>query len=62
MKAGDMIKTPRFCTVIIEEVFEDETQLREAGYTEPTYFKSNEYVVLGKSLDMFHMKFGTAKK
>ena len=62
MQAGDMVRTPRFCTVIIEEMFDNETQLREAGYTEPTHFWSNNYVVLGKSLDKFHMTFGTAKK
>ena len=61
MKKGDYVYTPRFCTVKIEEVFESETEARENGYTEPTHYQG-EYKIVGKSLDMYHMKFAAAKK
>ena len=42
MKKGDYIKTPRFLTVRIEEVFEDMQLAREQGYTEPTHYDDDE--------------------
>lgn len=62
MKNGDYVYTPRFCTVKIEEVFESEMAANDAGYTEPTYYSDGEYKILGKSLDMYHMKFAAVKK
>lgn len=61
MKKGDRVYTPRFCNVTIKEVFESESEARENGYTEPTYYKG-DYVVLGKSIDMYHMVFAAAKR
>ena len=60
MKIGDYIYTPRFCTVNIKEIFESETEAREKGYTEPTYYQG-EYKILGKSIDMYHMQFAAVK-
>ena len=37
MKLGDKVMTPRFCTVKITAMFEDEQEARKCGYTEPTY-------------------------
>lgn len=62
MKKGDKIRTPRFLWVTIEEVYENESDARAAGYTEPTHYKSGAYGILGKSLDMYHMKFAAYKK
>lgn len=62
LHANDWVYTPRFCTVQIKEVFETEAELRKAGYKDPTYFESLNYVVYGKSLDMFHMEFAAARK
>ena len=62
MQVGDIIRTPRFCSVRISELFETEEQLSEAGYTEPTYWEDNTFVVKAKSLDMYHMRFAAALK
>jgi hypothetical protein len=61
MKKGDYIRTPRFCTVRIEEVFEDETLARAEGYTEPTHYEG-EYEILGKHTDINCMIFAAIKK
>lgn len=61
MKKGDCIYTPRFCTVIIEEVFESEDKARENGYVEQTYY-NGEYKVLGKSIGMNRMVFAAVKR
>lgn len=39
IETGDAIYTPRFCSVTIDEVFENCTAAKSAGYTEPTYYK-----------------------
>lgn len=63
MKVGDWINTPRFCKVKIEQVFEDRRKAAEAGFTEPTYYRSDpEWDVLGKSIDMYHMTFAAVRK
>ena len=61
MKVGEKIWTPRFCSVEIAEVFDSEEELREAGYTEMTYLKNDNYIVLGKSVDLYHMEFAAAE-
>ena len=62
MKKGDWVNTPRFLNVEIKEVFENISQAYEAGFKEPTHYRSDEYDVLGKSLDVYHMVFAAAKK
>lgn len=62
MKVDERIYTPRFCTVIIEEVFESKEEARKAGYVEPTYYHKDGYTILGKSLDMYHMLFAGVKE
>ena len=64
MKKGQYVKTPRFLTVRIEEVFDNMADAHKAGFTEPTHYtwKNNDgYDVLGKSLDMYHMEFAAVK-
>ena len=62
MQVNDTVWTPRFCNVKIKAIFKTEDELREAGYTEPTHLKNDSYVVLGKSVDMYHMQFAAAVK
>ena len=62
MKKGDLVMTPRFCTVRIEKVFRSRENALKAGFTEPTHFKDYEYDVVGKSLDLYHMEFAAYKK
>ena len=62
MVKGEYVNTPRFCQVYIQEVFDTESDARRAGYTEPTHYENNFYGVLGKSMDMYHMKFAGYKK
>ena len=57
MNIGDHVRTPRFCTVRINEMFDSKTELVEAGYTEPTHYDNGDYEIRGKSLDMYHMVF-----
>ena len=61
MKIGDLIYTPRFCTVQIAAIFASEAEARKSGYCEPTYYKG-EYTILGKVLDMYHMEFAAVPK
>lgn len=62
MKAGDCVKTPRFCTVEISRVYETMEEAYADGFREPTYWKDGEYEVLGKCLDQYHMEFAAVKK
>ncbi|MCM1191056.1 MAG: hypothetical protein NC548_55075 [Lachnospiraceae bacterium] len=62
MKVGDYIFTPRFCFVRIENIYLSEELLEKAGYTEPTYCQNDDYVIRGKSIDMFHMLFAAAPR
>ena len=50
MKIGDNVYTPRFCTVKINEVFDNARSAREAGYIEPTHYHKNGWTVLGKAV------------
>jgi len=61
IKKGDKVYTPRFCTVTIKEVFPSRREAKQSGYEENTCYENPEYVVLGKSLDMYHMEFAAAK-
>lgn len=60
--AGDMIRTPRFCTVRIEAVFDSVDRMNSEGFTETTHYQSNEYVVCGKSIGVNQMVFAAAKR
>ena len=60
LKPGDVVRTPRFLNVQIEEIFDSADIARAAGYTEPTHFVDETYEILGKSLDMYHMVFAAA--
>lgn len=62
LESGDMVRTPRFCDVCLQEVFESEKQLGRAGYTEPTYYEDPVYTVRGKSIGFNQMVFAAAKK
>ena len=46
MKIGDSVYTPRFCTVRIKAIFENEVEARAAGFCEPTYYKG-DHIILG---------------
>jgi len=63
MKIGDYIYTPRFCTVRIEEIFENRTDARKAGFTEPTHYDKNaEYDIAGKNIGINRMIFAAIRK
>ena len=62
IKPGDYVRTPRFCTVQIKEVFSDREKAWEAGYREPTHYRGNDCDIFGKSLDMYHMEFAAVEK
>ena len=61
MKAGDKVYTPRFCTVQIEKVYDSRREAYKNGYTEPTYYENENYGVMGKSIDLYHMEFAGYK-
>ena len=58
---GDLIETPRFLQVRIEDVL-TETEAREQGYTEPTHYKNAEYKILGKHIGINRMVFAAVAK
>lgn len=62
MKKGDYIKTPRFLTVRIEEVFENAATAREQGYTEPTHYDDDNYEISGKHIGTNRMIFAAIIK
>ena len=62
MNIGSYVQTPRFCTVRIDAVFSEEQEARSCGYTEPTHYRGADYIILGKSLDMYHMIFAAVPK
>lgn len=61
MKIGDFVYTPRFCTVRISAVFATEAEARAAGFCEQTYYKG-DHIILGKSLDVYHMEFAAVPR
>jgi hypothetical protein len=61
MKIGDFIRTPRFCTVKINEMFDSVKAARAEGYTEPTHYEG-EYEILGKHIGINRMVFAAVKK
>ena len=61
MKKGDKVYTRRFCTVEVKEVFQSRREAQEAGYTEDAYYNGVDYLIFGKSIDMYHMEFAAAK-
>lgn len=62
MNAGDYVYTPRFLRVKIEEVFDNCEEASKQGYTEPTHYKGEDFDILGKGLDCYHMQFAAVKK
>lgn len=63
MNKGDQVYTPRFCTVRIEEVYEEAREARAAGYYEPTYYNKNpDYDILGKHTGTNRMAFAAVRK
>lgn len=62
MKKGDYVMTPRFCTVKIEDVYENKDVCRMNGYTEPTHYRNEVYGILGKSVGVNRMVFAAYKK
>ena len=60
LEAGDRVYTPRFCNVTLEAVYGTEKELRAAGYTEPTHYQNDRYVIRGKSTGFNRMVFAAA--
>ena len=61
MKIGDSVYTPRFCTVRIGAIFATEAEAYAAGFREPTYYEG-DHIILGKSLDVYHMEFAAVPR
>lgn len=62
MNIGDRVYTDRFCTVTIKEIFNSRKEAAEQGYTENAYYDGLGYVVVGRSIDMYHMEFAAYRK
>lgn len=62
MKAGDVVRTPRFLNVEIETVYLTVDDMRKAGYTEPTHYQDPDYEVCGKNIGLYQMVFAAAHK
>lgn len=61
MKIGDLVYTPRFCTVRISAIFSSVAEARTAGFCEPTYYKG-DHIILEKSLDVRRMEFAAVPR
>ena len=59
---GSFVHTPRFLSVMLEEVFASRENALVAGFTEPTHYKSDYFDVLGRSLGNNQMTFAAALK
>jgi len=63
MKKGDTVRTPRFLTVTIKEVYESREDATRDGFTEPTHYTNDsQYDVLGKSIGINRMIFAAVPK
>ena len=62
MKMNDKVYTQRFCTVTISQIFDSREDAMKEGYSEPTYFDDPEWIVVGKSIDMYRMQFAAYPK
>lgn len=61
LKAGDVVRTPRFGDVKLEEVFGNHEMLRRAGYTWPPGYEG-DFEIAGKPSGQSGIKFAAAKK
>lgn len=62
IKAGESISTSMFLRVYINETFESEEEMRQAGYTEMIHCINDEWKAGGKYLDEYNMKFAACRK
>lgn len=62
LKKGDIVYSPRFCSLEIQKVFKSEANARKAGYSEPTYYNDRDYGILGKRIGMNRMIFAAYRK
>lgn len=62
LKKGSRVYTPRFCTVVIKEVFDSEEEAKKEGYQEPTFYEDPDYGIRGRSIDINRMEFAAFKK
>jgi len=62
IKVGDYVRTPRFLEVCIKEVFENEKEMRQAGYAEPTHYINDDWKINGKLIDINCMVFAACRK
>jgi|LSQX01.1.fsa_nt_gb hypothetical protein len=62
MKKGDYVYTPRFCKVMISEVYESSDKACSDGFTEPTHYDDEHWHIRGKSTGINRMIFAAIKK
>ncbi len=62
IKVGSRVYTPRFCTVIVNQVFDTKEEAFNNGFKEPTYWDDPEYEIRGKSIKENTMIFAAYKK
>lgn len=59
IKVGDFVETPRFLSVRIDAIFVSETEMRMAGYREPTHYRDKSLIICGRN-DYPNMYFACA--
>lgn len=57
IEVGMRVKTPRFGTVRIEKVFDNQLAAYDDGYTEPTYYTGSGFGIAGKHAGLNQMTF-----
>lgn len=61
MKIGYKIETPRFLTVRIDEILQQESA-RVLGYTEATHYENPKFNIFGKVIGENQMVFAAVAK
>jgi len=62
IEAGDSIETSMFLRLYINEVFESEKEMRQAGYTEMIHCVNDNWKAGGKYIDEYIMEFAACRK
>ncbi len=62
IKAGEPTSTSMFLRVYIDETFESEKEMRQAGYTEMIHDANDKWKAGGKHIDEYHMDFAACRK
>lgn len=62
LEIGTTVITPRFGTVKIKKIFGNVADMQADGYVNDSYCLDNDWVIFGKSSDVYHQTFAAAPR